>query len=116
MKRNEDKLQSECIKIFRLKYPHYYWRLFAIPNGGKRNVVVATQLKAQGLISGVWDLLFSVPMGKYSGLFLEAKYGKNDLTPNQIEFQKHNEPDYCFKKFYTVSDFLEAIDTYLTHY
>lgn len=47
--------------------------LFAIPNGGERNVVVATRLKAEGVRRGVPDLFLALPKGSYHGLFIELK-------------------------------------------
>jgi hypothetical protein len=45
----------------------------AIPNGGERNVIVAGNLKAEGVRSGVWDISFPVPCGRYAGLYIEMK-------------------------------------------
>lgn len=47
--------------------------LFAIPNGGHRNVVVARKLKAEGVRAGVPDLFLPVARGGYHGLFIEMK-------------------------------------------
>ena len=57
--------------------------LFSIPNGGKRTKGVAGKLTAEGLKSGVPDVMLAYPSGPYSGLFVELKYGKNKLTANQ---------------------------------
>ena len=47
--------------------------LFAIPNGGERNVIVASKLKAEGVRAGVPDLLLAVPRHNGHGLFIEMK-------------------------------------------
>lgn len=47
--------------------------MFAIPNGGNRNIVTATRLKAEGVKSGVPDIFLAAPSGEYHGLFLELK-------------------------------------------
>lgn len=47
--------------------------LFAIPNGGERNVIVATRMKAEGVRRGVPDLFLALPKGCYHGLFIELK-------------------------------------------
>lgn len=50
--------------------------LFAIPNGGERNVIVASRLKAEGVRAGVPDLFLAVPHGNLGGLFIEMKKAK----------------------------------------
>ena len=50
--------------------------LYHIPNGGKRDRIVAAKLKAQGVKPGVPDLCLPVPRGKYHGLYIEMKDGK----------------------------------------
>ena len=50
----EDWEQTMFIRWFRTEYPRV--RIFSIPNGGKRNIVTATRLKATGATAGVPDL------------------------------------------------------------
>lgn len=50
--------------------------LFAIPNGGERNVIVAARLKAEGVRSGVPDLFLAFSNGDFNGLFIEMKKQK----------------------------------------
>lgn len=59
---------------------------FAIPNGGQRNIRTAMNLKAEGVKRGVPDICLPVPKGKYHGLFIELKAGKNKPTPEQIHY------------------------------
>lgn len=47
--------------------------LFAVPNGGSRNIIEAKNLKAQGIKSGVSDLLLLISKKGYSCLCLESK-------------------------------------------
>jgi hypothetical protein len=72
------------------EYPELEW-LFAIPNGGLRNVVVAMQLKREGVKKGVPDIMLPVANGNYYGAFIEMKFGKNKMTPEQIAFKAHCE-------------------------
>jgi hypothetical protein len=51
---SEDQEQMLFVQWFRRQYPTV--RIFAIPNGGKRNIVTATRLKATGATAGVPDL------------------------------------------------------------
>ena len=71
----EHDLQVGCVRWFRLAYPSLGRLLFAIPNGGQRNVIVARKLKAEGVVAGVPDLFLAVKRGGYGGLFIEMKNG-----------------------------------------
>jgi hypothetical protein len=47
--------------------------LFAVPNGGKRHVIVAKKLKAEGVKAGVLDVWLPVSRAGYHGLVMEMK-------------------------------------------
>lgn len=58
--------------------------LFAIPNGGLRNIVTASKMKREGVRAGVPDLMLAYPTTSSPGLFIEMK--KQDggrLSDNQ---------------------------------
>lgn len=57
--------------------------LYHIPNGGKRDARTAKKLKMEGVKAGVPDLCLPVARGKYHGLYIELKAGKNKTTKNQ---------------------------------
>lgn len=75
MELTEHDEQALLIKWFDLQYKDKFV-LFAIPNGGIRNVVVAKKLKKEGVRSGVPDLFLAVPKNPYAGLFIEMKRAK----------------------------------------
>ena len=53
---------------------HPLWALlFAIPNGGKRDKVTASRLKAEGVKSGVPDICLPVARAGYHSLYIELK-------------------------------------------
>jgi hypothetical protein len=58
--------------------------IFAIPNGGKRNIKTAIKLKKEGVLSGVSDIQILLPNGKT--VFIEMKHEKGKLSDSQIEF------------------------------
>ena len=60
--------------------------MYHIPNGGMRHKATAARLKAEGLKAGVPDICLPVPMGKYAGLYVELKVGKNKPTKLQQEW------------------------------
>jgi hypothetical protein len=67
---------------------------FAIPNGGSRGgtkdqaMRVGSQLKAEGVKSGVSDIFVPIPKHGLHGLFIEMKKldGGSGLSPNQKAF------------------------------
>lgn len=65
--------QREFVSWFRQTWPDV--RIFAIPNGGARNIIVAAKLKAEGVSAGVPDL--HVPAWN---LWIEMKRGKRGKT------------------------------------
>lgn len=48
-------------------------RFYAIPNGGKRNLVEALKFKRSGVQPGVPDVCIPIPSGSYHGLYIELK-------------------------------------------
>ncbi len=70
--------------------------MFAVPNGGERNRIVAAKLKAEGVKAGVLDIFLPVPRlikhqqaaldSWYHGMFLEMKRHPNKPTAEQNEF------------------------------
>jgi len=93
---NEHEHQSMLIKWFDLRYKDHRGRLFAIPNGGQRHILVASKMKAEGVRRGVPDLMLPVPMQRYHGLFIEMKKEKGKTTEEQENWLDYlNEQGYC---------------------
>jgi rhodanese-related sulfurtransferase len=68
------------------RFPELRW-IYAIPNGGQRNIAVAAKLKKEGVKAGVPDLCLPVARGGYHALYIELKAGKNKPTASQLEWQ-----------------------------
>lgn len=62
--------------------------IFAIPNGGERNIIVASRLKAEGVKSGVPDLFLPVARHDCHGLFIEMKKLDGTIGKNQPQWEK----------------------------
>ena len=60
--------------------------LYAVPNGGDRNLRVAQKLKAEGVLAGVADLCLPAARRGYHGLYLEMKSEEGVATEEQKEF------------------------------
>ena len=115
MRKLEHNLQAACVRWFDLQFPHLAKLLFAIPNGGKRNIVTAVKLKAEGVRAGVWDMFLALPTKHYAGLFIEMKVGKNKLTKAQEEFgDKMTRQGYFCVVCYNLDQFMDAIESYLS--
>ena len=69
----EESIQVACVKWFRLQYPNLV--IFAVPNGGSRNLYEAKNMKESGTLAGVADLVIVGNGGRV--LFVEMKAGKN---------------------------------------
>lgn len=65
--------------------PEMHW-IFAIPNGGERNPIVAARLKAEGVKSGVSDIMIPVSRKGYHGMFIEMKKPGGKESANQMIF------------------------------
>jgi hypothetical protein len=100
--------QSGFVTWFRTKYPGVL--IFAIPNGGKRDIVTAKKLQMEGVVPGVPDLFVPelrlwIEMKKPGGRLSEAQksmieylegightvivaYGARDASMKVLEFLK----------------------------
>jgi hypothetical protein len=57
--------------------------MHAIPNGGERNAIVASKLKAEGVKAGAPDVQWPVARGGFIGLAIEFKAGDGNPTKEQ---------------------------------
>lgn len=117
-KRNSEEalLQKECLRWFRLQYPTLAPLLFAVPNGGSRNEKEAAELKRQGVVAGVADLILLKRSKdrQYSALCLElkAKTGKQSLS--QISWEKHAKAHgNRYEVVRTVEEFIRIVNDHL---
>lgn len=68
----EQKALFEWAARSRCKYPALDM-MYAIPNGGSRNLIEARHLKEQGVKRGVPDICLPVPNALYTALYIELK-------------------------------------------
>lgn len=112
----EHRIQEACVRWFNLEYPELRGRLFAVPNGGRRDAVTGAKLKAEGVVAGVSDLILLKSTHRYGALLIEMK------TPNgrQSEHQRWWQSVICDKDEYkyvlcrSLNDFMREVSDYLT--
>ena len=75
----EQTMLFEWARLSITKYPELEL-LFAIPNGGSRNLIEAAHLKAQGVKPGVPDICLPVPSVRYTALYIELKRRKGGVV------------------------------------
>lgn len=112
MKHEESNIQIVCINWFRLMYPNL--RLYAIPNGGNRNVITAAIMKREGVMRGVADLFLMHASNGYHGLYIEIKTPKGKQSPEQKAFE-HSAllEGYEYKIARSLDEFILIVKNYL---
>lgn len=112
----EHEIQKSCVKWFNIRYPKLRGLLFAIPNGGRRDISTGTKLKEEGVVAGVSDLLLICPGILYPSLCIEMKTPKGKQQESQKLWQKKVETvgsKYVVCR--SLDDFTKAIQEYLGH-
>ena len=86
----ETEYEAQCFvmqwcKLHEKKYPGLKW-MFATLNGIRLPIYLAAKAKRQGNKRGISDLILLKNNGKYNGLLIELKVGKNKPSLEQLEF------------------------------
>lgn len=115
MRQEEHKIQCAIVKWFYYAYPAYRGGcLFAVPNGGQRNIQTAARLKAEGVTSGVADLLLLVARHGFHGLCIEVKTIVGRQSENQKNWQRIIEAQgYRYEIVRSLDEFAELVRWYL---
>lgn len=111
----EHQIQCACVRWFSYQYPKLKGRLFAVPNGGKRSMKTASEMKAEGVVSGVSDLILLKKNRAYSALLIEMKTLKGCQTDTQKEWQRIMTADdeYKYVVCRSLEDFMREVNDYL---
>lgn len=89
-------------------------KMFAIANGGSRNVVEAVNLKAEGVTRGIPDLFMPYPSNGYHGLFIEMKTKKGVVSTEQADrLRQLQEDGYAAHVCRSFESAVEVIREYL---
>ena len=100
----ERQIQIRFVSWFRQRYPEASGVFFSVPNGGARNAWTAKNLKDEGALSGVADLILLIPKHGYASLLIEMKKAGGRQSDTQKQFQRNAEK---FKNKYVVCYSLE---------
>jgi hypothetical protein len=88
--------------------------LYAVPNGGDRNLRVARKLKAEGVLAGVSDLCLPAARRGYHGLYLEMKSEEGIAKKEQKEFLRGVSAEgYCAVIAQGVDEAKSTLEWYL---
>lgn len=87
MRHEESRIQQCCVRWFRYQYPEAARLLFAVPNGYWTTASQASRAKAEGMLSGVSDLLLLVAAQGFHGLAIEMKTKRGRQTSTQRAWQ-----------------------------
>jgi hypothetical protein len=111
---SERQIQIECVSYFRMRYPECSGVFFSVPNGGARNAWTAKNLRDEGALSGVADLLLLVPRHGFAGLCIEMKKPGGKVSESQKAFKAAVERfKYKYVVCYSVDEFKAVTADYL---
>jgi len=114
MRNDESKLQKACVRWFQLQYPRYIRLLFHVPNGGYRTATTARNMKLEGVVAGVADLILLVPSRSSCGLCIEMKTPKGRQTPRQKQWQEAvTAMGYRYEIVRSTQEFMNLIEQHL---
>jgi hypothetical protein len=92
---------------------------FAIPNGGERNVIVASRLKAEGVKQGVPDVCIPIPAGIYAGMWIEFKRpGTETQRAGKLSTEQEKWRDFLISQHYfhiVAFEYLSAVESVLRY-
>ena len=111
----EHRIQCACVRWFSLQYPRLHGRLFAVPNGGRRDTVTAVKLRAEGVMAGVADLILLKSNRDYGALLIEMKTTKGRQSESQKKWQNIvcANGEYKYVLCRSFDDFKREVDDYL---
>ena len=111
----EHRLQSACVRWYRLQYPKMKHNLFSVQNGGKRDAVTGAKLKAEGALAGIADLILLKSNRFYGALLIEMKTPKGRQSASQVEWQQKITNDgYKYVIVRSIDDFKREVTQYLS--
>lgn len=116
---SEHQVQAAVISWWFLAHHQYRLpliALYAIPNGGARDPITGSLLKAEGVRRGTPDLNLAVANRKYHGLYMELKVGDNQPSLEQQAFIAYlTSAGYKASVHWRAESAIEEIKSYLIY-
>ena len=108
-------IQCKCVRWFSEHHQDLEGRLFAVPNGGQRHAKVGKDLKDEGLLAGVADLILLKTNAEYGALLIEMKSPKGTQQPSQKQWQEKvtRDSEYKYVVCRSLDEFIKVITEYL---
>lgn len=108
----EHDIQVACINWFRLVYPDFI--IYAIPNGGARDMIGGKRLKDEGVLAGMPDLCIPVARHDYHSLYIEMKNGKLGTVSDKQKtvINRLKEQGHCCIVCRSLDDFMKVVNAY----
>ncbi len=119
--KSEDDLQKTVARYLDSIKGKHKFKWCHVPNGGARNVVVASKLKAQGVKPGVPDVMIFKNNNEFHGLAIELKIHyksgkKNYPSKEQKEWIKYlREEGWAVFVAYTLDEVMVIVDEYMSN-
>lgn len=111
----EHRIQSACVKWFRIQYPTMQHNLFAVPNGGRRDKASGSKLKEEGVLAGVADLILLKSTHSYGALLIEMKTSKGRQSEAQMKWEHLIiKDDFKYVVCRNLEDFMHEVRDYLS--
>jgi hypothetical protein len=113
---DEHAIQASCVAWASAQ--SVYWRelelLYAVPNGGHRHMTVAIKLKAEGVRSGVPDLVLPIARAGFFGLYVEMKTRTGRVSTDQKAYMARLlDEGYRVEVCRSLEGFIEVVGGYL---
>lgn len=111
----EHRAQEACVRWFSARHPELRGRLFAVPNGGRRDAVTGARLKAEGVIAGVSDFILLKSNRRYGALLIEMKRKDGRQSASQKWWQRvvTEEDEYKYVVCRGLDDFMREVEDFL---
>lgn len=116
-RRLEDDLQVSCVLWYKMQYRNRLITSFpagyAFSGDKAKRAITGRRMKDMGYLNGMPDIFIPEPVGKYFGLFIELKVGKNTTNENQDKvLAELSRRGYKVGICYTLDAFMKEVNSY----